>query len=110
MGIKEQFLYSALDVFKELIKNGECSKQDINYFCDFSKRELDNRGASVGEKKLVTKEEASQMLGVSTSTFDRIVKQGGLPRGKKVLGQKSLRWKREQVEQLKVLMLLKAKH
>lgn len=110
MGIKEQFLYSALDVFKELIKNGECSKQDINYFCDFSKRELENRGASVGEKKWVTKEEASQMLGISTSTFDRIVKQGGLPRGKKVLGQKSLRWKREQVEQLKVLMLLKAKH
>ena len=107
---KESYLYSALDVFKELIKNGECSKQDINYYCDFSKRELDNRGASVGEKIWVTKIEASKMLCVSTSTFDRIVKQGGLPRGKKVLGQKNLKWKREQVEQLQKLMLLKAKH
>lgn len=38
---KEQFLFSALDLFKDMIKNGECSKQDINYFCDFSKRELE---------------------------------------------------------------------
>lgn len=106
---KEQFLFSALDLFKDMIKNGECSKQDINYFCDFSKRELDNRGASVGKKQWLTKEEASEILGVSTSTFDRYVLKGGLPRGKKILGQKNLVWKREQVEQCKMLMLLKAK-
>ena len=106
---KEQFLFSALDLFKDMIKNGECSKQDINYFCDFSKRELDNRGASVGKKQWLTKEEASEILGVSTSTFDRYVLKGGLPRGKKILGQKNLVWKREQVEQCKILMLLKAK-
>lgn len=106
---KEKFLYSALGIFKDMVKNGECSKQDINYFCDFSKRELDNRGASVGEKKWITKEEASKIMGISTSTFDRYVLKGGLPRGKKIQGQKSLVWKREQVEQLKVLMLLKAK-
>lgn len=110
MTLKEQFLYNAMDVFKQLIVNGECSKQDINYFCDFSKRELDNRGASVGEKKWITKEEASQMLGISTSTFDRYVLKGGLPRGKKLMGQKSLVWKREQVEQLRKLMLLKGNH
>ena len=106
---KEQFLFSALDLFKDMIKNGECSKQDINYFCDFSKRELDNRGASVSKKQWLTKEEASEILGVSTSTFDRYVLKGGLPRGKKILGQKNLVWKREQVEQCKMLMLLKAK-
>lgn len=110
MTLKEQFLYNAMDVFKQLIVNGECSKQDINYFCDFSKRELDNRGASVGEKKWITKEEASEILGVSTSTFDRYVLKGGLPRGKKLMGHKALVWKREQVEQLKMLMLLKANH
>ena len=107
---KEQFLCDAMDVFKHLIVNGECSKQDINYFCDFSQRELDHRGASVGEKKWLTKDEASQMLGVSTSTFDRYVLRGGLPRGKKLMGHKALVWKREQVEQLKTLMLLKANH
>lgn len=109
MGTKEQYLCDALEAFKQIIKNGGCSKQDINYFCDFSKRELDNRGASVGKKQWVTKEEASEMMGISTSTFDRYVLKGGLPRGKKIAGQKSLVWKREQIEQLKVLMLLKAK-
>lgn len=106
---KENYLCKALDAFKELVKSGECSKQDVSYFCEFSKRELDNRGASVDEKKWITKDEASRMLGISTSTFDRYVAKGGLPKGKKVVGRKSLVWKREQVEQLKVLMLLKAK-
>lgn len=109
MTIKEQFLYKAMDAFKQLIASGDCSKQDINYFCEFSKRELENRGASVGEKKWITKDEASQMLGVSTSTFDRYVLKGGLPRGKKIQGKKSLVWNREQVEQLYKLMLLKAR-
>lgn len=109
MGLKEKFLCSALDIFKDMVRNGECSKQDINYFCDFSKRELNNRGASVGKKRWLTKEEASEALGISTSTFDRYVLRGGLSRGKKIKGQKNLVWKREQVEQLKAIMLLKAK-
>lgn len=108
MTSKEDYLCKALDALKELVKNGECSKQDVSYFCEFSKRELDSRGASVGENKWITKEEASGMLGVSTSTFDRYVSKGGLPKGKKLMGQKNLVWKREQVEQLKLLMLLKA--
>lgn len=107
---KEKFLYSAMDLFKQLIVAGGCSKQDINYFCDFSKRELANRGMSVGEKKWLTKDEASRMLGVSTSTFDRYVLKGELPRGKKLTGHKNLVWKREQVEQLKTLMLLNTNH
>lgn len=106
---KEQFLCDAIDVFKHLIVNGECSKQDINYFCEYSKRELDNRGASVGKKQWLTKEECSEMLGISTSTFDRYVLRGGMPRGKKIQGRKSLVWKREQVEQLKSLMLLRSR-
>lgn len=106
---KESFLCSALDLFKEAIKNGECSKQDIAHFADMSKYEMDRRGMSIGKKTWLTKEEASEILGISTSTFDRNVLKGGLPRGKKIVGQKSLVWRREQVEQCKVLMLLKAK-
>lgn len=107
---KESFLCAALDIFKGMIANGQCSKQDINYFCDFSKRELDNRGASVGKKSWLTKEEASEFLGISTSTFDRLVLKGGLPRGKKIPKSRNLVWRREQLEQLKTLMLLKANH
>lgn len=108
MDLKEQYLYSALDIFKEMISNGECSKQDIAYFCGLSKYELDRRGASVGKKEWLTKDEASKMLGVSTSTFDRIVKNGGLPKGRKKRNSKVLIWKREQIEQCNRLMLLKS--
>lgn len=106
---KENFLFEALDIFKDMIRNGECSKQDISHFVDMSKYELDRRGASIGKKHWLGKVEASKILGISTSTFDRIVLKGGMPRGKKVVGQRNLVWRCEQVEQLKVLMLLKAK-
>lgn len=47
MDLKEQFLCSALDRFKEMITNGDCSKADIAYFSNLSKYELDRRGATV---------------------------------------------------------------
>ena len=37
MDLREQFLCSALDRFKEMITNGDCSKADIAYFCNLSK-------------------------------------------------------------------------
>jgi len=110
MDIKEKYLFNALGRFKEMVANGECSKQDIAYWCGVSGYELDRRGASAGESGWVTKSEASKMMNVSTSTFDRIVLSGGLPRGKKVYREKALRWKREDVEQCKRMMMLKSSH
>lgn len=107
MGAKERFLMEALERFKGLVENGECSRQDIAYFCDFSRRELENRGVSIGTKAWLTKEEASESLGVSTSTFDRLVLKGCIQRGMKKAKSRSLVWRREQVEQLKTMMLLK---
>lgn len=107
MKLKEEFLCSALDKFKQMIVHGECSKADINYFCNFSKHELDRRGASIDKNAWLTKEEASEVLGVSTSTFDRMVLKGILSRGKKVVGQNKLVWKCEQIEQLNKMRLLK---
>ena len=109
MDLREQFLCSALDRFKEMITNGDCSKADIAYFCNLSKYELDRRGAAVDKKGWLTKIEASQELGVSTSTFDRMILKGVLPRGKKVVHQKYLVWKFDDIEQLKHLMLLNVK-
>lgn len=57
----------------------------------------------------LTKAESSKMLNVSTSTFDRIVLAGGLPKGKKIQGKKNLLWKREDIEQYKRIMLLNAR-
>lgn len=70
---KAKFLYDALEVFKDMVQKGECSKQDISYWCSVSGYELERRGASVGQQRWLTKEESSKMLNVSTSTFDRIV-------------------------------------
>lgn len=109
MDLREQFLCSALDRFKEMITNGDCSKADIAYFCNLSKYELDRRGAAVDKKGWLTKIEASQELGVSTSTFDRMILKGVLSRGKKVVHQKSLVWKCDEIEQLKRMMLLNVK-
>lgn len=108
MGVKEMFLMEALERFKGLVESGACSRQDIAYFCDFSRRELESRGVSIDKKTWLTKEEASELLGVSTSTFDRFVLRGCIPRGKKMQKSRNLVWRREQVEQLKVMMLLKA--
>ena len=59
---KEQFLCDAIDVFKHLIVNGECSKQDINNFCDFSQRELDHRGVSGGHFNRMYADEAVKKM------------------------------------------------
>lgn len=107
MNPKKEYLCKALDRFKEMVENDECTKVDIAYFCDFSKRELERREVDIDKKQWLTKEEASRELGISTSTFDRNVLSGRLPRGKKRVGQKSLLWKNEQIEQLRQIMLLR---
>lgn len=108
MSPKEQYLYDALDKFKEMIRNDECSKADIAYFCNLSKYELNRRGTSVGKKEWLTKKEVSEELSVSTSTIDRMIRKNILTKGKKIIHQTSLVWKADEVEQLKRLMLLKA--
>lgn len=110
MDLREQFLCSALDRFKEMVTNGDCSKADIAYFCNLSKYELNRRGAAIDKKGWLTKKEASEELGVSTSTFDRMILKGVLPRGKKIVHQKNLVWKYDDIEQLKRMMLLNVKN
>lgn len=106
--LREQYLCSALDKFKSMISNGECSKADISYFCNLAKYELDRRGTSIDKKEWLTKKEVSEELSISTSTIDRMIMKGLLSRGKKILHQTRLVWKVDEVEQLKCLMLLKS--
>ena len=110
MKLKEEYLCKALDRFKEMIRHNECSKTDIAYFCNLSQYELDRRGASIEKKNWLTKEEASKELGISTSTFDRMILKGLLSKGKKIIHQRKLFWKHDEVEQLKHLSLLNARH
>ena len=109
MKLKEDYLCSALEQFIKMVRGKECSKQDILHYVDESKYILDRYGVSIGKKLWLTKEEASGILGISTSTFDRLVLKGVLPRGKKIVGQNKLVWKAEQIEQLNRMKLLKEK-
>lgn len=62
------------------------------------------------EKNWLTKEETSKELGISTSTFDRMILNGLPSKGKKIIHQRKLFWKHDEVEQLKHLSLLNARH
>jgi predicted DNA-binding transcriptional regulator AlpA len=42
--------------------------------------------------KSMSKEQAAQYLNMSTSRFDDYVRMGKLPKGKKIVGFKELRW------------------
>lgn len=105
----EQWLCRALDRFKEIVMKGLCSKVDITYFSNLLKYEFGRKEVSIDEKEWLTKIETSKMLGVSTSTLDRMILRKEFPRGRKIAHQKHLVWKREMVEQYKERLLLKGK-
>jgi len=108
MNAKEQFISDSLDVFKDLLEVHGCTKADINRYYEITKYEREHYGLSVGKKQWLTKDEASELLGISTSTFDRIVLNGGLPRGKKVAGKKNLLWKVKDIEDCKKMMEMRS--
>lgn len=105
----EQWLCRALDRFMEIVMKGLYSKVDITYFSNLLKYEFGRREVSIDEKEWLTKIETSKLLGVSTSTLDRMISRKKFPKGRKIVHQKHLVWKREIVEQYKETMLLKRK-
>jgi len=107
MTAKEQFISDSFDVFKDMLANNECTKADINRYYEITKYELEHYGASVGKKQWLTKGEAGELLGISTSTFDRIVYNGSLPRGKKIASKKNLLWKLKDIEDFQRMTALR---
>ena len=51
--------------------------------------------------KSMSKEQAAQYLNMSTSRFDDYVRMGKLPKGRKVVGYKELRWYEDELILLK---------
>lgn len=47
--------------------------------------------------EFLSKAQACDYLNISRSTFDKLVKEGKLPKGKKRLGFKELSWKKEEL-------------
>jgi predicted DNA-binding transcriptional regulator AlpA len=53
---------------------------------------------SISEPRL-SKYQACQLLNVSRATFDNLVREGKLPKGKKQIGFKELSWKKSEILQ-----------
>lgn len=104
---QEQWLCKALDKFKGIILSGLCSKVDVAYLSRLFKYELEKRETDINEKEWLTKIEVSKMLGVSTSTLDRMITRKKFPKGKKIAHQKFLIWKNSEIEQYRKSLLLK---
>lgn len=49
----------------------------------------------------MSKAQACDYLDISRSTFDKLVREGKLPRGKKRMGFKELSWKKSDLNQIK---------
>lgn len=47
--------------------------------------------------EFLSKAQACDYLNISRSTFDKLVKEGKLPKGKKRLGFKELSWRKEEL-------------
>ena len=53
---------------------------------------------SISESR-ISKYQACQLLNVSRATFDNLVREGKLPKGKKQIGFKELSWKKSEILQ-----------
>ena len=89
------FLLNAIDYLTfgfRLIKNGVCDKR-----IDGEYKLIENC-----ENKGYTKEEASNLLNISVRQFDRRVKFGYLPAGKKYRDDKRLYWDKKFIDNMSV--------
>ena len=51
---------------------------------------------------VLSKAQACDYLGISRSTFDKMIKEGKIPQGKKRMGFKELSWTKEQLNAYKL--------
>ena len=67
----------------------ECSKEQM--------AEVVTQLADFNSDRPLSKAQACDYLNISRSTFDKLVKEGKLPKGKKRLGFKELSWRKEEL-------------
>lgn len=60
---------------------------------------VDNIKRLTQKEKLISKYTAYTHLGISRATFDRLVDQGKLPKGKKIAGFKELFWDERKINE-----------
>lgn len=82
-----QVLDDMLMNIHDRIRSGECltNKQQTQRAIDFLQ-------LIANKKEAFSKEMARKYVGVSRATFDRLVAEGKIPKGRKRLGWKELAW------------------
>ena len=68
-----------------------------NDSCEISDEELKEIIKVIAHEPL-SKEQACRYLNLSRKQFDTLIKQGHLPKGRKILGYKELRWYKDELE------------
>lgn len=58
---------------------------------------IDTINRLLRKERLISKYQAYTYLNISRATFDRLVQEGRLPRGKKIAGFKELFWDEKQI-------------
>lgn len=70
--------------------------------CDLSEDEMqaviDDLRRYLREERIMSKYEACRYLGISRATFDRKVREGELPKGRKMAGFKELAWRKTDID------------
>lgn len=88
-----QMLDDMIMEIHDRIKSGRCLTNKMQ-----NVRAINFLRTIANKDEAISKYEAAQYVGVSRSTFDRLVKEGRLPQGKKRAGWKELAWFRSDLD------------
>jgi predicted DNA-binding transcriptional regulator AlpA len=89
--LKKQLLKIVDDID---VGNSEISDEDAIQIADFLKR-FNSRD------KMISKYQAFTYLNISRAQFDNLVREGRLPKGKKIEGFKELQWSLKEIKDAK---------
>ena len=90
-----------LKIISKLLRQLADDIDNGKFECD--EEEMSNTITQLSEfnGSVLSKSQACDYLGISRSTFDKMIKEGKIPKGKKRQGFKELSWTKEQLNFIK---------
>ena len=90
-----------LKIISKLLRQLADDVDEGKFECD--EEQMSNTITQLAEfnGSILSKAQACNYLGISRSTFDKMVKEGKIPRGKRRMGFKELSWTKEQLNFIK---------
>lgn len=85
-------------LLEKIINDIDCGNSNINE--DEAEQIIDIIKSFTDKTKRLSKYQACQKLNVSRATFDNLVREGKIPKGKKVAGFKELSWSEKDLDEI----------